>query len=67
MAIAFRFAEAGATLELVDINEDMLTNVKQELGKFRTEINTHRIDLAKKTEIDGLWKTLRGREPYISQ
>jgi len=64
-AIAFRFAEAGAVLELVDINEDMLRNTKDELEQFNGKINIHRIDLSKKDEIVGLWEKLSKREPDI--
>ena len=64
-AIACRFAEAGAALELVDINEEMLKNAKEELAKHNAEINIHRIDLSKKKEIDELWARLREKEPDI--
>jgi NAD(P)-dependent dehydrogenase (short-subunit alcohol dehydrogenase family) len=64
-AIAFRFAEAGATLELLDINEEMLRNTKSELAQFDVEINSHRIDLSKRDEIVGLWEKLSKREPDI--
>ena len=64
-AIAFRFAEAGAALEIVDINEEMLRNTKSELAQFDVEINIHRIDLSKKNEIISLWKKLTKREPDI--
>jgi NAD(P)-dependent dehydrogenase (short-subunit alcohol dehydrogenase family) len=64
-AIAYRFAEAGANLELVDINEESLVAVKEELAQFNTEINIHRVNLAKKEEIDALWKKLEGKEPNI--
>ncbi len=64
-AIAYRFAEAGARLELVDINEESLTVVKEELEHFNTEINVHRVNLSKKEEIDALWERLAGKEPDI--
>ena len=64
-AIALRFAEAKAVLELVDINEEMLRNTKDELTQFNTEINIHRIDLSKKNEIISLWKKLSKKEPDI--
>ncbi|MHA1603159.1 MAG: SDR family NAD(P)-dependent oxidoreductase [Candidatus Freyarchaeota archaeon] len=62
-AIAYRFAEAGASLELVD-KED-LNVVKKELSKFNVEINIHKMDVSKKVEIDTLWEKLTGREPDI--
>jgi len=64
-AIAYRFAEAGANLELVDINEESLSAVSRELKQFNVEINVHRVNLAKKEEIESLWKTLDGGEPDI--
>ncbi|MFH0897674.1 MAG: SDR family oxidoreductase [Candidatus Bathyarchaeota archaeon] len=64
-AIAFRFAEAEAALELVDINEEMLRKTKDELTKFNVEINIHRIDLFKKNEIISLWEKLSKKEPDI--
>lgn len=64
-AIAFRLGEAGATLDLVDIDEAGLNDVKKELSKLNVEINIHKVDLAKKSEIDGLWKKLNKKEPDI--
>jgi NAD(P)-dependent dehydrogenase (short-subunit alcohol dehydrogenase family) len=64
-AIAYRFAETGAELELVDINEEGLKTVKKELSIFKVEINIHRVDLSRKREIDILWKKLEGNEPDI--
>jgi 2-deoxy-D-gluconate 3-dehydrogenase len=64
-AIAYRFAEAGAKLELVDIDEEKLNRVKKNLRRFDTEIALHKVDLSRKEEIDALWNTLRGREPDI--
>lgn len=61
-AIANRFAEAGANLELVDINEESLNRVKEELEQFNTKLNVHRVNLSKKEEIDILWKRLEGKE-----
>jgi NADP-dependent 3-hydroxy acid dehydrogenase YdfG len=40
-AIAYRFAEAGADLELVDIDSDRLAATKKELEGFGTEIHVH--------------------------
>ncbi|MFH0749001.1 MAG: SDR family oxidoreductase [Candidatus Bathyarchaeota archaeon] len=64
-AIALRFAEAGASLDLVDINEELLTNVKDELARFAVELTLHRVDLSQKEEIDCLWATLLTKEPDI--
>lgn len=64
-AIACRFAEASADLELVDINKDALRRARKELSQFGVEINCHTVDLSQKEEIDSLWETLKGKEPDI--
>ena len=64
-AIATRFAEAGADLELVDLNEETLNKVKEELQDFNVRINTNKVDLSNKEQIDALWKKLEGNEPEI--
>jgi len=64
-AMAYRFAEAGADLQLVDMNIKGLGLVKRELSQFESEINTHKVDLSKEEEIDALWEELSGKEPDI--
>jgi NAD(P)-dependent dehydrogenase (short-subunit alcohol dehydrogenase family) len=64
-AMAYRFAEAGADLELVDMNERGLKAVAEELSAFKVEINIHKVDLSQKEEIDALWEELKGKEPDI--
>ena len=64
-AMAYRFAEAGADLELVDINRRGLGAVKKELSQFKSEINIHKVDISTKEEIDALWEELSGKEPDI--
>jgi len=64
-AIAYRFAEAGAGLELIDLNRDGLRTLRKELSGFETKINIHKADLSKKEEIDALWEKLAGEEPDI--
>jgi len=64
-AIACRFAEAGADLELVDINERGLKALERGLSGFKPKINIYKVDLSQKKEIDSLWKQLRGKEPDI--
>lgn len=64
-AMAHRFAEAGASLELVDVDEERLKTVKSDLQRFKVEVNIHRVDLSEKSQIDELWKKLEGREPDI--
>jgi NAD(P)-dependent dehydrogenase (short-subunit alcohol dehydrogenase family) len=64
-AIAYRFAEAGADLELVDINEKKLRDSCDELSKFNVKVSAHKVDLSKKLEIEQLWTKLEGKEPHI--
>jgi NAD(P)-dependent dehydrogenase (short-subunit alcohol dehydrogenase family) len=64
-AMAYRFAEAGADLELVDVNERGLGAVANELSRFKVKINIHKIDLSQKEKIAALWEELKGKEPDI--
>lgn len=64
-AMAYRFAEAGADLELVDINKKSLKTVQKELLQFKSEVNIHKVDLSQKEEVDSLWEELKGKEPDI--
>ncbi|XES76478.1 MAG: SDR family NAD(P)-dependent oxidoreductase [Candidatus Bathyarchaeia archaeon] len=64
-AIAYRFAEAGADLQLVDVNEEKLQACCGELSKFNVKINAHNVDLCKKSDIERLWRHLAGKEPDI--
>ncbi len=64
-AMAYRFAEAGADLELVDMNRKGLGLVKSELSRSGAEIDIYKVDLSKKEEIDALWQELSGKEPDI--
>ncbi len=64
-AMAYRFAEAGAALELVDIDIKGLGTVKKELSQFNHEVNIHKVDISTKEAIDSLWAELDGKEPDI--
>lgn len=64
-AAALRFAEAGADLELVDIDELKLEETKKLAEKFGVKVNIYNADLSRKIDIDNLWKALKGREPDI--
>ena len=64
-AIAYRFAEAGADLHLVDIDDRGLRTTSRALAEFGREVQTHRIDLSSKEEIDALWQGLQGRDPDV--
>jgi len=64
-AMAYRFAEAGADLDLVDMNIKGLGLVKKELARFESEIDIHKVDLSREEEVDALWEELNGKEPDI--
>jgi NAD(P)-dependent dehydrogenase (short-subunit alcohol dehydrogenase family) len=64
-AMTYRFAEAGADLELVDMNERGLKTVAKGLSGFEVEINIHKVDLSSEEEVDALWERLKGKEPDI--
>lgn len=65
-AMAYRFAEAGANLELVDIDTRRLEILKDKLGADRKiEVNAHHVDLSSKKEIDVLWENLGEATPAI--
>ncbi len=64
-AIAYRFAEAGADLELVDIDNERLAATKKELERFGAEVNIHETNISKQEEIDRLWEALSGDGPDI--
>ncbi|KPL24682.1 MAG: 2-deoxy-D-gluconate 3-dehydrogenase [Phycisphaerae bacterium SM1_79] len=64
-AMAYRFAEAGADLDLVDMNIKGLELVKKELVPFKSEIDIHKVDLSREEEVDALWEELSGKEPDI--
>ena len=64
-AIAYRFAEAGADLVLVDIDEEGLRRVGERARGYGVDVELYRVDLSSKSEIDRLWERIRGREPDI--
>ena len=64
-AIAYRFAEAGADLVLVDIDAKGLNGLKEELSPYSVDVAISRVDVSEKKEVDDLWDTLLGREPSI--
>lgn len=64
-AMAHRFAEAGAALELADMDTDALARVKTELSAFGVEIHSHTIDLSHKEQIHRLWHSLETRLPDV--
>ena len=64
-AIACRFAEAGADLELVDIDSKGLATTKKELESFGVEVSIHQTDISSKEDRDRLWRELSGPGPDI--
>ncbi len=64
-AVALRLAEAGANLELADIDFKGLQAVKDELKPFDSRVTLHKVDLSQKGRIDRLWLSLMGEEPDI--
>ena len=64
-AIARRFAEAGASLSLVDLDGDTLAATERELAESGAQVSSHVVDLSDKGAIDELWTNLSGREPDI--
>jgi NAD(P)-dependent dehydrogenase (short-subunit alcohol dehydrogenase family) len=64
-AMAYRFAEAGADLELIDIDETKLKTACDEFSELDVKISTMKVDLGKKSEIEKLWDNLKGKEPEI--
>ena len=64
-ATARRFAEAGANIFLLDMNEDGLAVVKDELSNIDITVKTFTIDLADKSAIDQFWTGLIDMSPDI--
>lgn len=64
-AMAYRFAEAGADLELVDMNKRALGLVRNQLSRLGPKIDIYKVDLSKEEEIGALWEEISGKEPDI--
>lgn len=64
-AIAIRFAEAGAELQLVDVNLAGLNKLKKEMKGLETRIDVFHADLSKRQEIEKLWRKLDQGKPDI--
>ncbi len=66
LATAKRFAEAGGDLYLVDIDRKKLSQARKNIqSEFQVEVETMKVDLSDKGEIDALWNDLRGSEPDV--
>lgn len=64
-AIARRFAEAGAALELVDVDTHRLQRTVDALTGHAVAVHPHHVDLASRSDIAALWSRLTGRAPDI--
>jgi NAD(P)-dependent dehydrogenase (short-subunit alcohol dehydrogenase family) len=64
-AIAYRFAEAGSDLDLVDIDAECLATTQNDLAGLGTDIKIHVVDLSKRKEIGKLWGNLYRSSPDI--
>lgn len=64
-AIAERYAEAGSSLILVDIDKEKLEQATESLKNYGTGISAYKVDLSRKSEIDSLWNKIGGSQPDI--
>jgi 3-oxoacyl-[acyl-carrier protein] reductase len=62
-AIALRFAEAGASVLLLDVNPEGLSKTVGCLETARCQHSTYEIDLADKKRIDQFWSSLDAESP----
>lgn len=62
-AMALRFAEAGADLLLLDIDEAGLRETKELLAKQSCRVTLQVVDLAQKTQIEAFWDHLGSELP----
>lgn len=62
-AIATRFAEAGADLLLLDLDEAGLAQTETDLAATCSKVATHVIDLTDKAQIDAFWGHLDADVP----
>jgi len=65
-AIAYRLAEAGADLDLVDLDTEHLCAVGSELERMDVNIRCFSVDLSKKDERDELWAKVDGPEILVN-
>lgn len=58
-AIAERYAEAGADLQLLDVSEDILDKTAKEVReKYSIEVNTYAVDLGNEEMLAKFWDEL---------
>ena len=63
-AIAGRFAEAGASLLLVDIHRDRLSAARGELSES-ADVEAHAVDVSQREQRDRLWQAIAASYPDI--
>ncbi len=64
-SIAERYAEAGANIILVDIDEKKLEKTRLELEIFDVQVSAHICNLGQKEDIDFLWTNIARQCPDI--
>ncbi|MEX2160402.1 MAG: SDR family oxidoreductase [Anaerolineales bacterium] len=64
-AIALRFAEAGAALDLVDLKAASLAALARQLGEEGARVHTYGVDVSSKEEIRMLWDEMGEPVPDI--
>ncbi len=64
-AVAYRFAEAGASLILVDVDGEGLQRVRDELVPLGVDVCCQTVDLGEKAAIDAFWAAFDGSAPEI--
>ena len=64
-AISHRFAEAGASLVLVDIDSRGLKRVKNELAEYGGKVEIRKVDLSNKENVVKLWDSLKDEDVDI--
>ncbi|WIG58593.1 MAG: Oxidoreductase, short-chain dehydrogenase/reductase family [Ktedonobacterales bacterium] len=62
-AMALRFAEAGADLVLMDIDEAGLARTVEDLGKTASQVTTQVVDLTDKAQIEAFWSHIEPNGP----
>ncbi|MGE5334141.1 MAG: SDR family NAD(P)-dependent oxidoreductase [Nitrososphaerota archaeon] len=62
-AMALRFADAGADLDLVDIDAAGLAHLAEELACGGCQIRTYVVDLTDRAAIVALWEDMGGDQP----
>lgn len=64
-AIASRFAEAGAALDLADIDQERLNATGDELVSLGGNVNVHTLDISDREQRGALWQELGESTPDI--